>query len=101
VRLVIYGRLIAARYVQTKTGKIGQIDILQPGCDHYPSKVVSLNIPSSAMFKVLSNATKEGTKVALRCWLKEGREIEIDINEILSIEIPGGEDNRTAIEQDY
>lgn len=87
MRVILTGVIKAFRYVDLKAGKTGQIDLLQSGNDRQPTKVIQLYIPSVAYCRLILNEMQDGAEpmVSFLAWLNFTKEIEIDVQEILSI----------------
>lgn len=91
MRVILTGIIGGFRYLEMKGGKVGQIDLIQAGNAKHPAKVIPLYIPGAAYCRMILEhltAFKE-PMISLLAYIKEGRELEIDVQEILTL---GGEE---------
>lgn len=91
MRAVITGTAVAYRQVDIKGSKLGQFDLIQFGSDRHPTKIVSVFVPSSAYIRLLLSNMMNGMQpiVSFMVWLTVGKELDIEVMELLSI-TPGG-----------
>lgn len=88
MRAVFTGTIAAFRYVTLKdNNRVGQIDLLQSGDKRFPTKCIQLFIANSAYCRLILEhlETYREPLISLLVWIKEGRELEIEVTEILSL----------------
>ncbi|SFF49434.1 hypothetical protein SAMN04487969_15517 [Paenibacillus algorifonticola] len=102
MRVILTGVVSAFRLVDMPKGssKVGQIDIVQAGDKRYATKVVSVYIPNGAYCRLIAEHLQEHVDpiISLLCWLKEGKELEIEVVEMLTLTegvLPSGRNANT------
>lgn len=87
MKVILSGMVASFRTVDIKGAKVGQADILQSGDERYPAKVISVYVPNSAACRVIMEMLGKYKLpiVSLLIYLREGRELELELMEIMAI----------------
>lgn len=88
MRAILFGSIAAFRYVPLKdNNRVGQIDLIQSGDKRYPTKIVPIYIASSPYCRLILEHLEAYREplITLLVWIKEGKEIEIEVVEMLSL----------------
>jgi hypothetical protein len=90
MRVILAGVILSFRYVTIgkDAQKVGQVDVLQAGDKRFPAKVVPVYIPSSAYCRLILEQlnTYREPYITLLIQIIEGRELQLEVLEVLQIQ---------------